>query len=414
MKKYNFISFAMLLFAMFAFFACKPTPPEPEPTEKVAMPTITPEAGLYNTVLDISIITEVEGASIHYTTDGSNPTEESKTYAGPFTIEESSTVKAIATKSGFLNSDIVTAEYIINTELPIVPNPTFTPEGGTYTEVQRVTITCEDNYAQIYYTTDGSNPNDSTSTIYQGGAIVVGENCTIKARAYRYNHAPSEIVSAEYVIDLPELLKPTIFPGGGTYTDPVSVRIINNEPDAVVRYTTDGSEPTESSSIFYNPFTITSTTTVKAKAFKQHYMPSETVTEDFVIEDLLTGSFSISHEGNTNTYEISNCLKKDVSDGFIISFKTIDANTYFDLKFYTNRIPTGTLDFVANANMISGSVHENSNLLNVTTGSITITHIQTNEYIFKIDQAIVVTTNTLVPIEKKLQFNYEGIIINSK
>ena len=64
--------------------------------------------------------------------------------------------------------------------------------------------------------------------------------------------------------------------------------------------------------------------------------------------------------------------------------------------------------------MISGSVHENSNLLNVTTGSITITHIQTNEYIFKIDQAIVVTTNTLVPIEKKLQFNYEGIIINSK
>ena len=57
MKKYNFISFAMLLFAMFAFFACKPTPPEPEPTEKVAMPTITPEAGLYNTVLDISIIT---------------------------------------------------------------------------------------------------------------------------------------------------------------------------------------------------------------------------------------------------------------------------------------------------------------------------------------------------------------------
>ena len=45
-------------------------------------------------------ITATEGAEIHYTTDGSEPTLESPIYTGPFTITESTTVSAFCVKDG--------------------------------------------------------------------------------------------------------------------------------------------------------------------------------------------------------------------------------------------------------------------------------------------------------------------------
>ena len=41
-----------------------------------------------------------DGAEIHYTTDGSNPTAQSQLYSEPFTLSDSATVKAIAIKDG--------------------------------------------------------------------------------------------------------------------------------------------------------------------------------------------------------------------------------------------------------------------------------------------------------------------------
>ena len=41
-----------------------------------------------------------DGAEIHYTTDGSNPTAESQLYSEPFTLSASANVKAIAIKDG--------------------------------------------------------------------------------------------------------------------------------------------------------------------------------------------------------------------------------------------------------------------------------------------------------------------------
>ena len=49
-----------------------------------------------------------DGAEIHYTTDGSNPTAESQLYSEPFTLSASANVKAIAIKDG--NSSQVTTK----------------------------------------------------------------------------------------------------------------------------------------------------------------------------------------------------------------------------------------------------------------------------------------------------------------
>ena len=54
----------------------------------------------------ISITCETEKASIYYTLDGTNPTVESALYSGPFTLEKNCTIKAVATRLNYENSDI--------------------------------------------------------------------------------------------------------------------------------------------------------------------------------------------------------------------------------------------------------------------------------------------------------------------
>jgi|GEM_PF-2085993 len=77
--------------------------------------------------------------------------------------------------------------------------PTFSPAAGTYTSAQSVTISCATSGASIYYTTDGSDP-DNTKTPYTG-AISVSSTTTIKARAYASGYDPSAIASATYTIN---------------------------------------------------------------------------------------------------------------------------------------------------------------------------------------------------------------------
>jgi hypothetical protein len=59
----------------------------------------------------VSIADTTAGAAIYYTTDGSTPTTGSQLYSAPFTISATTTVKAIATASGFSQSAQGSASY---------------------------------------------------------------------------------------------------------------------------------------------------------------------------------------------------------------------------------------------------------------------------------------------------------------
>lgn len=87
----------------------------------LATPTITPAGGTYNEAQTVTI-TATEG-TIHYTTDGSEPTYQSPVYNGPITVGEgTTTIKAIAVKEGlYNNSDVASAEYVVS-----IPNPVLT------------------------------------------------------------------------------------------------------------------------------------------------------------------------------------------------------------------------------------------------------------------------------------------------
>jgi len=74
--------------------------------------------------------------------------------------------------------------------------PTFTPEGGIYTTTQSVEIATETEGASIYYTIDGSDPDES-STLYSA-PISVSTTTTIKAKAYKTDMTASSIATATY------------------------------------------------------------------------------------------------------------------------------------------------------------------------------------------------------------------------
>jgi hypothetical protein len=77
-----------------------------------AAPTFTLPEGYYKTELTLTMDCETEGATIYYTTDGTEPTGESTAYTSAITISETTTVKAVAIK-GETASAVTTARYYV-------------------------------------------------------------------------------------------------------------------------------------------------------------------------------------------------------------------------------------------------------------------------------------------------------------
>jgi hypothetical protein len=180
-------------------------------TPTVATPTFTPAGGTYTSIQEVTISSATAGATIYYTIDGSTPTTSSNQYYGPFPVSTSETLRAIAVATGYANSAIGSAVYVIN--LPPAGTVTFSPAGGTYTTAQFVTlnVTASGGY-NVYYTTDGSTPT-TNSTQYGGAPIVVSSSETINVLLTSYYYA-SVTASASYVINLTHGLIVTVAGNG--------------------------------------------------------------------------------------------------------------------------------------------------------------------------------------------------------
>ena len=85
--------------------------------------------------------------------------------------------------------------YVITPALKVVEAPVITPDGGSFTGSQTVTITCATDGAAIHYTTDGAEPTAS-STKYSGGFTITATT-TIKAVAF-VGEAKSSVTSAAF------------------------------------------------------------------------------------------------------------------------------------------------------------------------------------------------------------------------
>jgi hypothetical protein len=185
----------------------------------VALPVLSPASGTYVTSVTVTISDSTPGATIYYTIDGSTPTTSSTPYTGPFTVTQTTTVKAMAAASGMLNSGVASGTYTIQQQ---VATPTFSPAGATYLGSVSVTLTDGTPGATIYYTTDGSTPT-TASTPYTG-PIAVTQTKTVKAMAAASGMADSGVASATYTIQQ-QVALPVLSPAGGTYISSVTVTI---------------------------------------------------------------------------------------------------------------------------------------------------------------------------------------------
>ena len=77
----------------------------------VSAPTFNPPSGIQSEPIDVTISCSTPDATIRYTVDGSDPNDSSPVYATPIHIEETTVIKAQASKAGMETSSISTAEY---------------------------------------------------------------------------------------------------------------------------------------------------------------------------------------------------------------------------------------------------------------------------------------------------------------
>ena len=129
----------------------------------VATPTFSPVAGAVASGTEVTITCATEGATIHYTTDGNDPTSSSTTYDpdNKPTITANTTIKAIGIKDGLTDSDVATAAYTIaippvvtldftSNEWGISASPTKTVDATVFTR-NGYSITLEGSAGNGYY-----------------------------------------------------------------------------------------------------------------------------------------------------------------------------------------------------------------------------------------------------------------------
>ena len=107
----------------------------------VQNPAATPVVSFNSSTRQVTITSATDGATIYYTTDGSTPSVHSTVYNGPITLNSAATIKAIAAKDGYCNSEVGTGEACI------LQRPFINTNNGT-----GITFESDDAGVTFYYT----------------------------------------------------------------------------------------------------------------------------------------------------------------------------------------------------------------------------------------------------------------------
>ena len=170
--------------------------------------------------------------------------------------------------------------------LPIdtVAAPLFDLPGGVYYAPIEVVVTCPTDGAVTHYTTNGLDPTTSDPVAASGSTVAVPSSLTLKARAWKTGWVPSSVTSAAYTIT-GAVATPAFSPDGGTYAAAIGVVVSCSTPGAVIHYTVNGVAPTESDPVVASGGSVAvgRTLTLKAKAWKTDWLPSEVESADYRI-----------------------------------------------------------------------------------------------------------------------------------
>ena len=240
---------------------------------RCAAPTFNLAEDIYVGSQSLTMSSSTTGATVRYTTDESEPTGSSTAYSSALTVSTSTTYKAKAYKDGMTESEESELYVMIQ-----CAQPTFSVSAGTYNANQSVSISTTYG-TTIYYTLDGSTP-DTESSVYSS-AITIDATKTLKAIAMKDGCENSEVASATYTL---KCATPTFSPAAGTYTGAQSVSMSCATDGAAIHYTTNGIDPTGSSTTYSSAISVGTNQTVKAIATKTGWSDSDVASAAYTIK----------------------------------------------------------------------------------------------------------------------------------
>ena len=283
-------------------------------------------------------------STIHYTTDGNTTPDANTGMAIPsgssITITSNCTVQAVGVFDSFV-TPVVTKR--------LVPSGCVKPVITYDNTTSNVSIICATPSSTIYYTTDGGEPNTS-STEYSAPFSITSPTI-VKAIATHTTLSNSAV--AEFAIT--QVATPTIQDNGSN-----AISITSTTEDATIYYTTDGSTPTTESTEYTNPLTDNiSNVTIKAIAVKDGMINSAVGSGSVKLK---CATPIITREGMTFT--ISCTMPKDATFYYRIGD---GAETLYNgpVSFTTDMLPT-TITAVAQHNNYTDSESASMELINGT------------------------------------------------
>jgi hypothetical protein len=205
-------------------------------------------------------------AAIHYTTDGSIPSEASARYTEPLALTATTRLRFLAVDRAGNASVPGSEQYTRDGE---GPESSATPGTGTYATAQRVTLTCDDGQgsgcAAIHYTLDGTIPSRE-SPRYQS-PLLISTTTVLHYLAVDAVDNLGWVHVQTYTIDTTAPTT-TADPAGGPFSGEVRVTLacddgLTGSGCAETRYTLNGTTPGDTSPLYTGPFSVTSSTTLR-------------------------------------------------------------------------------------------------------------------------------------------------------
>ena len=239
-----------------------------------------------------------DGAAIYYTTDGNEPTVSgSSTNHIEISVSNTSTIKAIATHTGYLTSSVST----LTIEKVATPTSTLNPDNT-------ITLSCATEGATLHYTLDGTTPSTNSPT-YSAPLSAGVSGKTIKVLAVKANMLQSDIYTSTPVTiqcaapQFRRLNATTVLLVCENPTDGVTFKISMSASSDGVNPTEPGEPITDVGNDNLIHLEGQTPITIKAIAYANGYAPSE-IAERAFSEDINQdpdGTYLIT---STDDYEL--------------------------------------------------------------------------------------------------------------